>query len=143
MVAKSVEFYWAGAVKLRELELRERWKRSEALLRYLVFQLHKEDMVSQRDQNRPTAYPELQKPNIAIGLARWSFNAVSHRLPKYKANASSVQLPPNDDSYYWEHIDRLVDLSAVLTAKSRVISSGAATFDVVYNHILGDNQTQQ
>ena len=128
-----MEIYWTGALKLREMELKALWERAEALIKYLVFQLHLDDSASPEDRARPSSYRELQSPTVAIGLARWQFNACSYRLPKLPTGrAMSAELPPQADRYYWDHVDELVAKSERLTTKSRVANSGTAAHAVMH-----------
>ena len=138
----NVEIYWTGAIKLREIELKALWEKAEALIKYLVFQLHLDDTASLADRSRPSTYRELQTPTAAIGLARWQFNACSHRMPKLPTGrAMSAELPPQTDRYYWDHVDELVAKSERLTTKARVANSGTSAHAVMHGKPLSRPQS--
>lgn len=129
--SNAIEHFFSSVIKLRELELRELWRRAEALIRFLIFRGLMD--VEEEDADRPTSYPEFERPYIAIGIARWEFNALSHRLPKAQPN-HTAQEPPKEDKYYWDHIEFLAQHSKELTAKARAIKSGGAVTEVFHGY---------
>eukprot|EP00966_Prymnesium_polylepis_P235538 5447808-Prymnesium_polylepis.1 len=94
-----------------------------------------DETASAADRARPSTYREFQTPTVAVGVARWKFNACSHRLPKLSAGRAAVELPPSHDAYYWGHVDKLVDKSEKLTTKARVQQSGTAAHSLMHGSI--------
>ena len=97
---KMPEAYLTGALELREFELTNLWSSCAAVAKALV-------------RTEPDELPEwaeaLRPRLIAMGLARWMFNALSHELPR----TTDKRLP--DSHAYQAHFQWLVQQSKART----------------------------
>lgn len=115
------------------------WTRCESLAKFCVLYDPNDPFAVEATPSkalglRPFHFKELQSPIVAMGLARWIFNAISHRLPQLPAApGQSARLPPDGDGYYWSHVGRLVARSEELTTRARVQHSAARPHEVVYS----------
>ncbi len=102
--------YLSSALQLREFELKALWTACLALAKALVH--------SERDE-KPAWLEPLTKPFIAVGLARWMANGLSHGLPKVHAVDAAGEplkqlstLPKPGDGHkgqhYWKHHEWLL-----------------------------------
>lgn len=95
--AMSASPYLTGALTLREQHTKSLWSACAAIAKALVHS-DRTDLPKWAEPLRPT--------HIAVGLARWVFNALCRGLPKlpYSEESQSMRLPTEEeDPSYWAH----------------------------------------
>ena len=102
----------SGALKLRDHECKATWSAAAALAKALVYG---------EKMEMPRWAEALQRPRVALGLARWYFSGVTMLPRLFQRNAAGEEmrvptaLPKRGDvgrgDAYWAHFDWLEEQS--------------------------------